>query len=321
MSTRMFTRGLFLAMTTAVLQVSARTLPTGSLGVEQIRNYIVNIVDTLISDGGSVANVHARAEIANRVYRDVTRARTFGELWDSRTIIRQDTYVYDETIKGICDYSAGKSFDIAYARTWNTRVAQRVKDRILVEMKSLYNASGTLMGGAFKPYVGNALVEKVNQLCNQFDTPYIAPKQPQLCIQKLYTEKDCRVCFETFSSQVVRIYLKPCGHDICVDCARKHFIDYKNNTCPACRRAVDRHELEKSLAQHPKLYPSSSCCICLNDFGSGTRQVFLRPCGHDMCADCARDFFIIRHNNTCPHCRQKVDVDALANILPSAPPL
>jgi len=70
-----------------------------------------------------------------------------------------------------------------------------------------------------------------------------------------------------------------------------------------------------------KYYPSTECCICYNDFDSNTEQVFLAPCGHDLCKEYCREHFFNHRNNHCPQCRAKVDKGRLKKIVfaPSAP--
>lgn len=229
---------------TSSTQLGARAIATGMLNYEQIRNYINMLVDTLVSDGGSVENATARREIIGHVCGDVTRPQSFGELFGT-PIVRQDSYVEKQVIDGIREYSVRTAYSIAFSRIHNAAIAYRIKNRIEQEMRNLYAHASTLTNGIFAPFVGQSLREKVYQLCNQFDTPYQQPA--------------------------------------------------------------------------PKIYPSNSCCICMNDFDANTMRVFLKPCGHDICTHCAQDYFITRHNNQCPHCRQTVDVHALRNILPSAP--
>lgn len=64
-------------------------------------------------------------------------------------------------------------------------------------------------------------------------------------------------------------------------------------------------------------YPSDECCICLDAFNNEVRQVFLNPCGHDICADCATNWFFEQNKNSCPHpyCRSDVSKSELRKAL------
>ena len=55
-----------------------------------------------------------------------------------------------------------------------------------------------------------------------------------------------------------------------------------------------------------KTYPSDSCCICLDSFNN-KRRVFLKPCGHDICADCFKNY-----KEQCAICRTKVEGSFMA---------
>jgi len=69
-----------------------------------------------------------------------------------------------------------------------------------------------------------------------------------------------------------------------------------------------------------KLYPSAECCCCLEEFDSSIQQVFLHPCGHDLCTTCYQRLFTNNTSACCPQCRQKINSCRAANIQPSAPP-
>lgn len=63
-------------------------------------------------------------------------------------------------------------------------------------------------------------------------------------------------------------------------------------------------------------YESESCCVCLENFDkineTSVERVIIRPCGHDICKNCARElFFGVTKAKTCPTCRATVDLDRL----------
>lgn len=71
-----------------------------------------------------------------------------------------------------------------------------------------------------------------------------------------------------------------------------------------------------------KLYPSSECCICFEDFDEATiERIFLTPCGHDLCKMCAHQLFLTEGHppkRVCPKCRTEINVQALAREMRSA---
>lgn len=70
---------------------------------------------------------------------------------------------------------------------------------------------------------------------------------------KIYTEKDCAICTESFNKLGNRITL-PCGHRaVCAPCLAQHIHQYKKNTCPMCRAqfntsAYSKEYLKKEMA-------------------------------------------------------------------------
>lgn len=76
------------------------------------------------------------------------------------------------------------------------------------------------------------------------------------------------------------------------------------------------------------IYPHDICCVCQESFDLEIKQIFLSPCGHDMCAGCAEQWFFSHRKTTCPSCRATVNINALEQSLvnvalhaPSAPQL
>jgi hypothetical protein len=52
-----------------------------------------------------------------------------------------------------------------------------------------------------------------------------------------------------------------------------------------------------------KFYPSDECCICYSPFDAiKCKQVFLQPCGHDICKNCFKDY-----HQKCALCQSRVE--------------
>lgn len=70
-----------------------------------------------------------------------------------------------------------------------------------------------------------------------------------------------------------------------------------------------------------KLYPSTECCICYQEFDGSVEQLFLVPCGHDLCKHCCKAHFFDHSNKYCPKCRATINISALRETLfPSSAP-
>ena len=73
---------------------------------------------------------------------------------------------------------------------------------------------------------------------------------------------------------------------------------------------------QQPIAPPMTLHPSEECCVCLLDFdGADVKQVFLSPCGHDICAVCSQEHFIERKHKTCPLCRTNIEIEKLKKTL------
>jgi len=64
-----------------------------------------------------------------------------------------------------------------------------------------------------------------------------------------------------------------------------------------------------------KLFPSTTCCICMEYFDGNIEQIYLSPCGHDICKVCCREYFFKYKKTECPHCRKKVDKKVLKELI------
>ncbi len=83
------------------------------------------------------------------------------------------------------------------------------------------------------------------------------------------------------------------------------------------RRKVSHIEsaAKPPVETHQNLYPSEECCICYSAFDGSVEQIFLVPCGHDLCKDCCKSHFFKFNNRTCPQCRTTVNKEQLQNAI------
>jgi hypothetical protein len=105
------------------------------------------------------------------------------------------------------------------------------------------------------PFVGSALEKAVNDKINQWAPAPIKPKpqatRPSIApvpAEKQFTSQACCACLDDFGADVERVYLKPCGHDICKSCAYEWFFGATQKTqCPQCRGIVDLNKLQNEI--------------------------------------------------------------------------
>ncbi len=62
----------------------------------------------------------------------------------------------------------------------------------------------------------------------------------------LYPSDECAVCYDELSP-ANRIFMHPCGHDMCKTCAREWFFSTNKATCPHCRTNVDKTKLQREV--------------------------------------------------------------------------
>ena len=167
----------------------------------------------------------------------------------------------------ILQYIEEKSYNYAYYRTKNRTVAKKIAESMRNNAMAMIDKNGHINPESLRKFVGQSLVRAVSDAINRFDVPYqpdfdtheepaavpavsqaVSPEIASAPEEKLYPSEDCCVCYESFKD-VSRIFLKPCGHDICKDCAFKWFFgEEQGKTCPMCRTEVDFNRLSQDIA-------------------------------------------------------------------------
>ncbi len=153
---------------------------------------------------------------------------------DEKTI----QYAMNEEIEKFVN---NKSYNTALYKTKNNAISQKVAKSILGELQKKHQSASFLFHGIFRNFIGNALKQKARECCNRFEQPLQTQHH-----HDLYPSENCCVCFDSFKD-VQRIYLMPCGHDICKVCAQQWFFDQRKNSCPQCRAITEKNDLRIAL--------------------------------------------------------------------------
>lgn len=165
---------------------------------------------------------------------------------------------------GILEYIEKQSYAYTYKKTKSAHIATRITESMRNNALAIIQQSRTVDFERLTPFVGHALKRAVHEvLASSYHSYY-------------------------------------------------HDESYNNNTSSA-----------KIDALEERLYPSEDCCSCFEKLTHRNR-LFLKPCGHDMCKDCAYQWFFVPRRDdskTCPQCRSKVNVNSIARDLASAPPM
>ena len=165
-----------------------------------------------------------------------------------------DSFILDAMVNSI----EQSSYTIAYNQSYNSTLATKASQSIRKSVTSYIQQQSFLDPQKLKQYFGYSLTQMVRERINQIDMPYQQPYTPPVVYNTpkpsappLYESASCCICMESFSSKCQRIYLKPCGHDICDSCALNWFFPSdmpdRTRTCPQCRGSVNFDALYNSL--------------------------------------------------------------------------
>lgn len=226
-----------------------------TLSARQVQEYLDNYFATLeygLYPAATHSDISAiRAITANKIETDRSIY-----IWVSGVRFYNKDMIDQYSLEAIVEYIENSSYNLAYNQVFNGATANKVSLSIKASAQATINNMSYLDLSQIQKFFGAALSQLVRQRINQIDTPYQPSYTPQ--------------AQPTTNSQ--------------------------------------------------SLYPSTSCCICLEDFGAVTnKRIYLKPCGHDICKLCALNYFFPAdmpdRTRKCPHCRSNVNFDALFNDL------
>jgi len=127
-----------------------------------------------------------------------------------------------------------KSYEYALKKTGNPVIANIVKRTISSELISKIEANKQSLA----VYIGKDREIKIENIINQIVDKESyqgrAAKPNQKVSFTTYPSNRCVRCLKSFK-QVKRVYLYPCGHNICAQCLKSC-----NSKCPICRRRIER---------------------------------------------------------------------------------
>ena len=216
----------YLLLLLATSPLIASTVPPQDYlhGQQQLFNYVDHYTQALFSPH----NVDSRP-IAETIY--------YGEPYWNRKVFRYDhvkQVIHSEVLREICQnarfYLERKESD--------TTMREAVIDALRAELINTLEQS--TLNGKFAPFVGKQLENQLEQILTQ---QRLKRQTQQL---KLYPTEACVSCLEDFDQQAIeQIFLIPCGHDICKNCAHNWFFWQNKDTCPLCRAQVDKQRLSE----------------------------------------------------------------------------
>lgn len=159
----------------------------------------------------------------------------------------------------VLEYIEKTSYHYAYDRIKDSSLATRISESMRNNALALIAQNSAVDFERLAPFVGFALERAVNDKVKQW-APVVSqkptapissvarPSAPPVQNEKMYTSSECCVCLEDFEGTVERIYLKPCGHDMCKICAYEWFFGTtQKKECPQCRGPVNLNKLQEDI--------------------------------------------------------------------------
>lgn len=143
------------------------------------------------------------------------------------------------------------SYNYAYDQEHNHRLAQKISESMRNNALACIQQSKLLDPEQLKPFFGYDLKETIRKELNRFDVPFQHDYETSEQSSPLYPSDSCCICFDDFSYAKERVFLKPCGHDMCQLCALEWFfpgnLPDTTKTCPLCRSWVNIEKLYEDL--------------------------------------------------------------------------
>jgi hypothetical protein len=171
-------------------------------------------------------------------------------------------------LSAIIEVVESNTYVYTYNQTHNTSTASKIAQIMRTRLMSLITNNSTIDPYRLKPFFGYQLNQTIlNEIAtltssyNYMENAY----QPYGSTgytgygytgrtgstggyySGTYPSRSCCICFDEFGGATERLFLKPCGHDMCKMCALDYF--FPNNLpdqtkkCPMCRGWVDLEEL------------------------------------------------------------------------------
>jgi hypothetical protein len=212
-----------------------------TLTAEQVRNYLEQVLDDIAYAWHSYIEERELTTIRKLLY---TAIRNYAGItsWTGSTRYKKD--LIDQYIKSaIIEYIEERSYTYAYKKLHDNAKAKKIAESMRNNAIARMQKSSRLDFASLTPFIGSILAQAIKDALiaqqnnnNQYNSA------------TLYRSESCCICLESFDDpRIKRIFLMPCGHDICKACARSWFFAESAQTCPQCRTKIDREHLATYL--------------------------------------------------------------------------
>lgn len=214
--------------------------------------------------------IKSSVEQGHNVYRHTSLGKKYSKN-------KVDEYINS----GILHYIEQVSYHYALEQTNNTTVARKIAESMRNNAHARIYRNNTLDAEVLTIFVGDSLQRAVRESINRFDVPtqqdyrpntnsssnsYSRPTAassdassgyapsantgtayaPNADAGRTFPTPDCPVCMESFES-ATRLFLTPCGHNMCKTCAYNWCYTESKSTCPICRASINRQKLAEQF--------------------------------------------------------------------------
>lgn len=217
--------------------------PSGSaqnyLKEKHLKSYITQCIEYWFYPEHNSPELKMLAKAVRKTI-EATNGDSYQWNWNSLAYEALYTREYvEQLLRGaIIEHLTEKSRSVALSFT-SKAWAHHIADRINQELINLCFQSIELKQGIFSGYTGASLRNHVIEWYDYLQQQSYAPVT-------VYPSTECCICYESFYD-AARVFLVPCGHDICVNCAERWFFTQHKTSCPQCRQTVDKHALQATI--------------------------------------------------------------------------
>lgn len=242
MNFRFFARSIFFLSLIPFFSLQA----SHAMTVKELNNYLDRMMDDVAYYWYPYVESREVKSLRKDLYHAITEyagaMSWFGSVSYERDLV--DQYIKS----GLIDFIEEKAYKVAAKHIAKKERAKKIAESMRNNALALIAKNPNLDLRSLRPFIGESLKKAIDYELHSSSSTTVSDYAPSYD-HPLYPSQDCPVCFEPFGSDhVERIFLTPCGHDICKECARQWFFEASNrSSCPQCRATVDRKVLERAL--------------------------------------------------------------------------
>lgn len=255
-----------------------------TLSRKQAENYIDMYIASLNNELRPNASDYDIQKIREKTYNAFNQSSTI-YIWVSGIRMYNKDMIDQFLLSAIVEVVESNTYNYAYSQTNNSTTAAKITQIIRIQLMKLIERKHTLDAYDLRPFFGYSLNQTIiREITNLSPQSYYpsgssyyqsnygatgrtgnsgstghtgrtgstgAPRDNASYAGQTYASRSCCVCLDDFGGATERLFLKPCGHDMCKMCALDHFfpnnLPNQTKTCPTCRSYVDLEELYNDI--------------------------------------------------------------------------